>query len=167
LGADRGYTQVAPEHFHLPVRAIGYSLVMDYMDYKDQDLGRQANSGGAVLVDGCLYCPAASGPSDDRREPARQVTVKRALVAFPPGVVTWMSPVLAPVGTLVVISVAVSLMMTAASPLKLTFVAPDRLVPVMVTVVPTFPESGAIFVMVGTGMILTGVTGFDGYEAGP
>ena len=30
LGADRGYTQALPEHFHLPVRALGYSLVMDY-----------------------------------------------------------------------------------------------------------------------------------------
>ena len=30
LGADRGYTQCRPEHFHLPVRALGYSLVMDY-----------------------------------------------------------------------------------------------------------------------------------------
>ena len=55
LGADRGYTQVTPEHFHLPVRALGYTLVMDY---KENDLGRQANSGGAVLVDGCFYCPA-------------------------------------------------------------------------------------------------------------
>ena len=55
LGADRGYTQVLAEHFHLPVRAIGYRIVMDY---KRQDLGRQANSGGAVLVDGCFYCPA-------------------------------------------------------------------------------------------------------------
>jgi len=55
LGADRGFTQTLPEHFHLPVRAIGYRIVMDY---KGQDLGRQANSGGAVLVDGCFYCPA-------------------------------------------------------------------------------------------------------------
>ncbi len=68
LGADRGYTQVAPEHFHLPVRALGYSLVMDY---KENDLGRQANSGGAVLVDGCFYCPAMPEPlvsaTGDRR----------------------------------------------------------------------------------------------------
>ncbi len=68
LGADRGYTQVTPEHFHLPVRALGYSLVMDY---KGQDLGRQANSGGAVLVDGCFYCPAMPEPlvsaTGDRR----------------------------------------------------------------------------------------------------
>jgi hypothetical protein len=55
LGADRGYTQVRPEHFHLPARALGYRVVMDY---KETELGRQANSDGAVLVDGCFYCPA-------------------------------------------------------------------------------------------------------------
>jgi len=68
LGADRGYTQALPEHFHLPVRAIGYRIVMDY---KGQDLGRQANSRGAVLVDGCFYCPAMPealvSASGDRR----------------------------------------------------------------------------------------------------
>jgi hypothetical protein len=55
LGADRGYTQGRPESFHLPVRALGYSLVMDY---KATQLGRQANSQGAVMVDGAFYCPA-------------------------------------------------------------------------------------------------------------
>jgi len=55
LGADRGYTQGLPERFHLPARALGYSLVMDY---KATQLGRQANSGGAVMVDGAFYCPA-------------------------------------------------------------------------------------------------------------
>ena len=55
LGADRGYTQCRPEHFHLPVRALGYSLVMDY---KAAELGRQANSQGALMVDGSFYCPA-------------------------------------------------------------------------------------------------------------
>jgi hypothetical protein len=55
LGADRGYTQGRPEGFHLPVRALGYSLVMDY---KVTQLGRQANSQGAVMVDGAFYCPA-------------------------------------------------------------------------------------------------------------
>jgi hypothetical protein len=55
LGADRGYTQGLPEHFHLPVRALGYSLVMDY---KAAELGRQANSQGAAMVDGTFYCPA-------------------------------------------------------------------------------------------------------------
>jgi hypothetical protein len=55
LGADRGYTQALAKNFHLPVRAMGYSLVMDY---KATELGRQANSGGAVMVDGAFYCPA-------------------------------------------------------------------------------------------------------------
>jgi len=55
VGADRGYTQGRPEHFHLPVRSLGYSLVMDY---KSTELGRQANSQGAVMVDGGFYCPA-------------------------------------------------------------------------------------------------------------
>jgi len=55
LGADRGYTQCRPENFHLPVRALGYSPVMDY---KATDLGVQANSQGAVMVDGAFYCPA-------------------------------------------------------------------------------------------------------------
>jgi hypothetical protein len=55
LGADRGYTQGLPERFHLPARALGYSLVMDY---KASQLGRQANSQGAVMVDGAFYCPA-------------------------------------------------------------------------------------------------------------
>jgi len=59
LGADRGYTQVLPEHFHLPVRALGYSLVMDY---RTDQLGRQAHSGGAVMVDGLFYCPAMPEP---------------------------------------------------------------------------------------------------------
>ena len=54
LGADRGYTQVLAERFHLPVRALSYSLVMDY---RIDQLGYQANSQGAVLVEGTFYCP--------------------------------------------------------------------------------------------------------------
>ena len=55
LGADRGYTQCLAEDFHLPVRALGYSLVMDY---KVGELGRQASDQGAVMVEGAFYCPA-------------------------------------------------------------------------------------------------------------
>ncbi len=54
LGADRGYSQARPESFHLPVRALGYSLVMDY---KETELGRGANSAGAVMVEGTLLLP--------------------------------------------------------------------------------------------------------------
>jgi len=55
LGADRAYTAALPERFHLPVAALGYSLVMDY---RVDQLGIQANSGGATLVEGTWYCPS-------------------------------------------------------------------------------------------------------------
>jgi hypothetical protein len=59
LGYDRAYTQALPERFHLPARALGYKPVMDY---RDDQLGIQANTGGAILVEGTWYCPALPGP---------------------------------------------------------------------------------------------------------
>jgi hypothetical protein len=59
LGYDRAYTQALPGRFALPARALGYSPVMDY---RDDQLGIQANSGGAILVEGTWYCPALPGP---------------------------------------------------------------------------------------------------------
>jgi hypothetical protein len=59
LGYDRAYTQAFPGRFHLPARALGYKPVMDY---RDDQLGIQANTGGAVLVEGTWYCPALPGP---------------------------------------------------------------------------------------------------------
>ena len=32
------------------------------MDYRDDQLGIQANTGGAILVEGTWYCPALPGP---------------------------------------------------------------------------------------------------------
>jgi hypothetical protein len=58
LGCDRAYTQALPERFHLPARALGYRPVMDY---RDDQLGIQANTGGALLVEGTWYCPALPG----------------------------------------------------------------------------------------------------------
>lgn len=55
LGADRAYTAALPERFHLPVAALGYQVVMDY---RIDQLGIQANTGGATLVEGTWYCPA-------------------------------------------------------------------------------------------------------------
>ena len=55
LGYDRAYTQALPGRFHLPARALGYKPVMDY---RDDQLGIQANTGGAILVEGTWYCPA-------------------------------------------------------------------------------------------------------------
>jgi len=59
LGYDRAYTQALPARFHLPARALGYKPVMDY---RDDQLGIQANTGGAILVEGTWYCPALPGP---------------------------------------------------------------------------------------------------------
>jgi hypothetical protein len=59
LGYDRAYTQALPGRFHLPARALGYSPVMDY---RADQLGIQASSGGALLVEGSWYCPAMPEP---------------------------------------------------------------------------------------------------------
>jgi hypothetical protein len=59
LGYDRAYTQALPGRFHLPARALGYSPVMDY---RDDQLGIQANTGGAILVEGTWYCPGLPEP---------------------------------------------------------------------------------------------------------
>ena len=58
-GYDRAYTQALPARFHLPARALGYKPVMDY---RIDQLGIQANTGGAILVEGTWYCPALPGP---------------------------------------------------------------------------------------------------------
>jgi hypothetical protein len=44
-GYDRACTQALPGRFHLPARALGYQPVMDY---RDDQLGIQANTGGAL-----------------------------------------------------------------------------------------------------------------------
>jgi hypothetical protein len=59
LGYDRAYTAAVPDRFHLPARALGYQPVMDY---RADQLGIQASSGGALLVEGSWYCPALPGP---------------------------------------------------------------------------------------------------------
>ena len=59
LGYDRACTQALPERFHLPARALGYHPVMDY---RADQLGVQASTSGAILVEGSWYCPALPGP---------------------------------------------------------------------------------------------------------
>ena len=59
LGYDRAYTAALPERFHLPARALGYRPVMDY---RAGQLGIQASTGGALLVEGTWYCPALPEP---------------------------------------------------------------------------------------------------------
>jgi hypothetical protein len=59
LGYDRACTAALPGRFHLPARALGYRPVMDY---RADQLGIQASTGGALLVEGSWYCPALPGP---------------------------------------------------------------------------------------------------------
>jgi hypothetical protein len=66
------------------------------------------------------------------------------------GVVTWIGPVVAPVGTVAVIDVPdVTVGETAAVALNRTCVAPQKFVPVMTTLVPTGPLVGVNDVIVG------------------
>src|ERR1700683_15304 len=75
-----------------------------------------------------------------------------ALVAVPPGVSTSMKPLDALVGTRSTSSVGLSEMRLAAIPSKVTLVPCPRLVPLMVTSVPTGPDFGLKLVMVGSGV---------------
>ena len=66
------------------------------------------------------------------------------LVNVPLGVTTCTFPVVAPVGTVVLIWKADTTVKVAAVPLKLTLVAPLRLLPRIVTALPTVPEAGTV-----------------------
>lgn len=80
----------------------------------------------------------------------RGATVKFAeLVPVPPGVVTLMGPVMALAGTVAVILVAKFTLKAADMPLNLTDVAPVKVVPVIVTLVPTAPPVGVKLVTSG------------------
>jgi len=86
------------------------------------------------------------------------VTVKSdALVAVPPGVVTVIFPVTAPLGTLAVTRVPAPFTenVPAATPPNFTEVAPAKPVPVIVTEVPTGPLVGEKDVIVGVGAPVT------------
>jgi len=53
--ADSGYAHRVPEHFALPLRAAGATLVMDL---HPSDRGTQGTFEGAILWNGNLYCPS-------------------------------------------------------------------------------------------------------------
>jgi hypothetical protein len=75
-----------------------------------------------------------------------------------PATATVIGPVVAPVGTVVVIEVAVDAETVAAVPLNFTVLFAAvvlKFVPVMVTVAPTTPDAGVKLVMVGVGGTVT------------
>ena len=78
------------------------------------------------------------------------VTVKLvALVPVPEGVVTPINPLIAPAGTVAVIWVSELTVKVAEVPLKVTDVAPVKLEPVIVTLVPVVPFVGMKPVITG------------------
>lgn len=56
---DAGYAHRVPEHWALPLRAIGVELVMDLHPH---DRGTQGTFAGALCHNGNLYCPATPPP---------------------------------------------------------------------------------------------------------
>jgi len=59
LAGDRAYNNSVPEQFQLPARAMGYQLVFDY---RQDQLGIQSGTAGALQVEGTWYCPALPQP---------------------------------------------------------------------------------------------------------
>jgi hypothetical protein len=76
------------------------------------------------------------------------------LNAVPPGVVTLIGPVVAPAGAVACIVVSEVTVKLAALPLNVTAVAPVKLVPLIVTLVPTRPFVGVKLVMIGAGITM-------------
>jgi hypothetical protein len=77
------------------------------------------------------------------------------LVALPAGVTTVILPVVAPAGTVAVIFVDELTVKVAETPANLTAVAPVKLVPLIVTEVPTGPLFGEKDVIVGAPVAVT------------
>src|SRR5437660_854447 len=90
--------------------------------------------------------------------PADEVTVKfTPLLATPPTVTTTL-PVVAPLGTDATMLVALQLVVLAVVPLKVTVPVVPKLVPVMVTAVPTGPVVGFRLVMAGADEVTVKLT---------
>ncbi|MGP4089702.1 hypothetical protein, partial [Streptomyces sp. KR55] len=59
LAGDRAYNNSEPDEWQLPVRAMGFKPVYDY---RADQLGKQAGTHGAILVEGRWYCPSMPEP---------------------------------------------------------------------------------------------------------
>src|SRR5450755_4680897 len=89
---------------------------------------------------------AGKTPSCHARDRSRQgyrcTWNTRLLTSVPPGVVTFTGPLVAPTGTLTLISVAEFTVKLAFVPLKVTLVTPVRFAPTTKMLAPTLPELG-------------------------
>src|SRR3989442_1019788 len=102
-----------------------------------------------------IVTPAPTGPLAGLKEESlgaegATATVKLvALVAVPPGVVTLIAPLVAPLGTVAVICVSEFTVKEAAAPLNATAVAPVKCEPLIVTPAPTGPLAGLNELIIG------------------
>lgn len=62
LAGDLAYNNSEPDEWQLPIRALGYKPVYDY---RVDQLGKQAETQGAILVEGTWYCPSMPQPVID------------------------------------------------------------------------------------------------------
>src|SRR3989440_11813824 len=114
-----------------------------------------ATAVGRVKWERLMSAPAPSVPLAGLNEliigaEGATVTVKLvALVAVPPGVVTLIGPVVAPLGTVAVICVSEFTAKEAAAPLNATAVAPVKCEPLIVTPAPTGPLAGLNELIIG------------------
>src|SRR5712691_6614438 len=115
----------------------------------------KATAVASVKWDPLIVTPVPTGPLAGLNElivgaEGAAVTVKLvALVAVPPGVVTLIAPLVAPLGTVAVICVSELTVKEAAAPLKATAVAPVKWDPLIVTPVPAGPLAGLNELIVG------------------
>ena len=107
-----------------------------------------------VIVHAPLLPDSKPGLAKSCCDVVQPVTVNAPLlVAVPPPVVTEIAPLDEQFGTVALICVALITLNDAAWPLNFTLVAPERSVPVIVTVVPTPPLVGEKPLIVGAGVV--------------
>ncbi|MET7519496.1 hypothetical protein ABZS88_40095 [Streptomyces sp. NPDC005480] len=91
LAGDLAYNNSDPDEWQLPIRALGYKPVYDY---RVDQLGKQAETQGAILVEGTWYCPSMPRPlidatkdlyaeRIDRETWTRLITARRAYRLMP------------------------------------------------------------------------------------
>ena len=101
------------------------------------DRGRGGGCSVAIFRSRARRYSAGAGPAAPGTEQLYVTVEVPALTTVPPGVVTPIVPVFAPVGTVAVIWVsALTVNFVAFTPPKVTLVAPVKLSPLMVTTVP-------------------------------
>lgn len=83
LAGDRAYNNSEPDSFQLPARALGFELLFDY---RDDQLGVQAEHAGAFQVEGRWHCPhmpasLVDATKDFRNEQIDEDTWRQRLAA--------------------------------------------------------------------------------------